>query len=234
MWCERLPRAVIVVTAGFGEGRSAEGAELHRRTLDDYETAKLESAKGPGRIDRDSGGKSTGNLCAMPGKVAAGRLDAINFNDAENVLEVVAVVVVDDEWNKVNEAFTTSKGAAHSLPPAEASRRQSNDQRLAHPRSKGRCVVPARIVIGSLSATSTTKPLIKQDRAMRHLTLPWGHGPSATPLLDETIGVLLCQASIAHYKSSRFVGPCPVTVSGRAQRFLMRKAMTEEVEQKSA
>jgi hypothetical protein len=207
----------------FIEGRST-----------DYETAKLEFAKRPGR-DREGFGRQVDRQpLRMHGKVAAGRLDAINFNDAENVVEVVAVVVFDDEWNKVNEAFTTSKGAAHSLPPAEASRRQSNDQRLAHPRSKGRCVVPARIVIGSLSATSTTKPLIKQDWAMRHLTLPWGHGPSATPLLDETIGVLLCQASIAHYKSSRFVGSCPVTVSGRAQRFLMRKAMTEEVEQKSA
>jgi len=98
----------------------------HAGEIMDYETAKPEFAKWSAEMEKDSGGKSKGNLRAMHGKVAAGRLDAINFNDAEKAVEVVAKVVDDDEWNKVKEgvyrAFTTSKGAPHSRPPAAASR----------------------------------------------------------------------------------------------------------------
>jgi len=47
---------------------------------------------------------------------------------------------------------------------------------------------------------------------------------------DEVIA--FCRASIAHYKAPRhvrFVDSFPMTVTGKAQKFLMRKAMIEEL-----
>ncbi len=44
--------------------------------------------------------------------------------------------------------------------------------------------------------------------------------------------VAFCRASIAHYKVPRyvrFVDAFPMTVTGKAQKFLMRKAMMEEL-----
>jgi fatty-acyl-CoA synthase len=58
--------------------------------------------------------------------------------------------------------------------------------------------------------------------------------------LNDNEVIAFCRASIAHYKSPRyvrFVDSLPVTVSGKAQKFLMRKAMMEELalaEQKTA
>jgi fatty-acyl-CoA synthase len=58
--------------------------------------------------------------------------------------------------------------------------------------------------------------------------------------LNEDEVVAFCRASIAHYKAPRhvrFVDSFPMTVTGKAQKFLMRKAMIEELgvkEQKTA
>ncbi len=50
--------------------------------------------------------------------------------------------------------------------------------------------------------------------------------------LNENEVIACCRASIAHYKAPRyvrFVDSFPMTVSGKAQKFLMRKAMMEEL-----
>jgi fatty-acyl-CoA synthase len=50
--------------------------------------------------------------------------------------------------------------------------------------------------------------------------------------LDENEIIAFCGASIAHYKAPRyvrFVDSFPMTVSGKAQKFLMRKTMMEEL-----
>jgi fatty-acyl-CoA synthase len=50
--------------------------------------------------------------------------------------------------------------------------------------------------------------------------------------LNEAEVVAFCRASIAHYKAPRyvrFVDSFPMTVTGKAQKFLMRKAMIEEL-----
>jgi len=52
--------------------------------------------------------------------------------------------------------------------------------------------------------------------------------------------IAFCRASIAHYKTPRyvrFVDEFPMTVTGKAQKFLMRQAMMQElalVEEKTA
>ena len=50
--------------------------------------------------------------------------------------------------------------------------------------------------------------------------------------LNEDEVIAFCRASIAHYKVPRhvrFVDSFPMTVTGKAQKFLMRKAMIDEL-----
>lgn len=54
-----------------------------------------------------SGGKSLGAVRAMHGRVAAGKLTDIAFDDAQKRILVAAKIVDDDEWRKVEEGVYT-------------------------------------------------------------------------------------------------------------------------------
>jgi hypothetical protein len=69
----------------------------------DYATSKPLFQKWSEDSSRASNGASVGNLRAMHGKVAAGKLTQIDFNDEAKAIDVVAKVVDDNEWNKVLE-----------------------------------------------------------------------------------------------------------------------------------
>jgi hypothetical protein len=60
-------------------------------------------------------GKSLGNVRAMHGAVAAGKIASIRFNDAEKRIEIAAKIIDDDEWRKVEEGVYTgfSQGGAY-------------------------------------------------------------------------------------------------------------------------
>src|SRR5262249_13306754 len=58
-------------------------------------------------IAKSTKGKSLGNLRAMHGPVAAGKVTAITFNDEEKQIEIWAKVVDDAEWAKVLEGVYT-------------------------------------------------------------------------------------------------------------------------------
>jgi hypothetical protein len=60
-------------------------------------------------------GKSFGNIRAMHGAVAAGKIASIRFNDAEKRIEIAAKIIDDDEWRKVEEGVYTgfSQGGAY-------------------------------------------------------------------------------------------------------------------------
>jgi hypothetical protein len=60
-------------------------------------------------------GKSFGNIRAMHGAVAAGKITSILFDDAEKRIEIAAKIVDDDEWRKVEEGVYTgfSQGGAY-------------------------------------------------------------------------------------------------------------------------
>ncbi|MGO9773373.1 MAG: hypothetical protein ACLPSW_28275 [Roseiarcus sp.] len=73
----------------------------------DYASAKPEFKKWSDEMSQATDGKSKGNLRAMHGKIAAGRLDSIHFNDADQAVEIVAKVVDDAEWAKVQEGVYT-------------------------------------------------------------------------------------------------------------------------------
>ncbi len=58
--------------------------------------------------------------------------------------------------------------------------------------------------------------------------------------MNESEVIAFCRASIAHFKTPRyvrFVDAFPMTVTGKAQKFLMRQAMMQElslIEEKTA
>ncbi|WP_205825129.1 hypothetical protein [Methylobacterium terricola] len=81
----------------------------------DYTSTKPYYEKWSGGIHKATDGKSFGNLRAMHGKVAAGKVTALAFNDDARQIEVCAKVVDDAEWAKVLEGVYTgfSQGGAY-------------------------------------------------------------------------------------------------------------------------
>jgi hypothetical protein len=73
----------------------------------DYASSKPEFAKWSSGQRAASGGKSCGNLRAMHGPSAAGLLQDIRFDDAAKSIELVARVVDDDAWRKVEAGVYT-------------------------------------------------------------------------------------------------------------------------------
>jgi uncharacterized protein (DUF1330 family) len=58
-------------------------------------------------VQKASGGKSLGNVRSMHGKVAAGKLVSIEFDDDAKAIDVDAKIVDDNEWNNVFEGIHT-------------------------------------------------------------------------------------------------------------------------------
>ena len=73
----------------------------------DYASTKPLYEKWSSDIAATSGGKSYGNLRAMHGQVAAGKVTEIGFNDEARQIEICAKVVDDAEWAKVMEGVYT-------------------------------------------------------------------------------------------------------------------------------
>lgn len=88
-------------------GRIAEEAPDKSGELMDYASSKPYFERWSAEVAADTDGKSLGNVRAMHGKVAAGKLTAIDFNDAEKAVDVCAKVVDDAEWAKVLEGVYT-------------------------------------------------------------------------------------------------------------------------------
>jgi hypothetical protein len=81
----------------------------------DYASTKPRYERWSDEIAQSTGGKSLGNLRAMHGPVAAGKVTAITFNDDEKQIEICAKVVDASEWIKVTEGVYTgfSQGGAY-------------------------------------------------------------------------------------------------------------------------
>jgi len=92
-------------------------AELPDRSgeICDYATTKPYYEQWSADFAKASGGKSLGNLRAMHGKVAAGKISAIAFNDDEKRIEIAARIIDDEEWRKIEEGVYTgfSQGGAY-------------------------------------------------------------------------------------------------------------------------
>ncbi len=73
----------------------------------DYSSTKPLYEKWSAEIARSTKGKSRGNLRAMHGAVAAGKITKLAFNDDAKQIEICAKVVDDAEWRKVEEGVYT-------------------------------------------------------------------------------------------------------------------------------
>src|SRR5271170_5245079 len=73
----------------------------------DYESAKPAFEKWSNDIFEASGGKSLGNVRAMHGSVAAGKLTDLKFDDDAKRIDGVAKIIDDAEWKKVVEGVYT-------------------------------------------------------------------------------------------------------------------------------
>lgn len=78
----------------------AEEEDRARETFD-YESSKPYFEQWSSDVAKASGGKSLGNVRAMHGNIAAGRLTELGFNDAEKAITIEVDVVDDGEWKKV-------------------------------------------------------------------------------------------------------------------------------------
>ncbi len=92
-------------------------AELPDRAgeICDYASTKPLYEQWSADCAKASGGKSLGNVRAMHGKVAAGKISSIAFNDHERRIEIAAKIVDEDEWRKIEEGVYTgfSQGGAY-------------------------------------------------------------------------------------------------------------------------
>ena len=73
----------------------------------DYAGTKPLFEEWSGAISKATDGKSVGNVRAMHGKVAAGKLTDIAYDDANLAINVCAKIVDDNEWKKVEEGVYT-------------------------------------------------------------------------------------------------------------------------------
>lgn len=81
-------------------GRAVQEVLDRSGEIFDYETSKPNFAKWSEDAAKATDGKSVGNVRAMHGKVAAGKLTEITFNDAEKAIDVCAEVVDPVEREK--------------------------------------------------------------------------------------------------------------------------------------
>lgn len=81
----------------------------------DYASTKPHYLKWSEDFSKASGGRSLGNLRAMHGKSAAGKIVDIQFDDAAKTIEITAKIVDEAEWRKVEEGVYTgfSQGGAY-------------------------------------------------------------------------------------------------------------------------
>jgi hypothetical protein len=73
----------------------------------DYESTKPYYEAWSQAMNEASGGKSLGAIRAMHGRVAAGKITDIAFDDAGKRIMIAAKIVDDDEWRKVQEGVYT-------------------------------------------------------------------------------------------------------------------------------
>ncbi|MHB8885819.1 MAG: hypothetical protein ACYC5H_12230 [Methylovirgula sp.] len=105
---DQRQRLVYGIATAESEDRSGE--------ICDYASTKPLYEQWSQEIAQSTGGKSRGNLRAMHGAVAAGKIIALAFNDEARQIEICAKVIDDAEWRKVEEGVYTgfSQGGTYA------------------------------------------------------------------------------------------------------------------------
>lgn len=73
----------------------------------DYKSSKKHFVAWSKTIQKATGGKSLGNVRAMHGSVAAGKLEGISFDDKTRSIQLTARIIDDGEWEKVEQGVYT-------------------------------------------------------------------------------------------------------------------------------
>lgn len=111
-----LPLTKVDVKERVVYGVAAVEEPDRSREIFDYESSKPLFQAWSASFEKVTDGKSLGNVRAMHGKVAAGKLDEITFDDVNKTISVAAKIVDDNEWKKVEEGVYTgfSIGGAYA------------------------------------------------------------------------------------------------------------------------
>jgi hypothetical protein len=102
-----IPITKVDVEKRLVYGTVAEEIPDKAGEIMDYASARPEFETWSAEIAKASDGKSLGNLRAMHGQVAAGKLESLAFDDEAKKIECCGKVVDDAEWNKVLEGVYT-------------------------------------------------------------------------------------------------------------------------------
>ena len=102
-----VPLTKVDVEKRLVYGTIAEEIPDKANEIMDYQSARPEFEAWSAEIAKASDGRSVGNLRAMHGNVAAGKLETIAFDDAGKRIECCGKVVDDAEWAKVLEGVYT-------------------------------------------------------------------------------------------------------------------------------
>lgn len=110
---------ITKVDAVKGEiwGRAAQETLDKSGEIMDYELSKPNFQKWSDSVFADSGGKSLGNVRAMHGTKAVGKVVALNMNDTDKAVDVCVKIVDKDELEKAIEGVYTgfSVGGKYGL-----------------------------------------------------------------------------------------------------------------------
>jgi hypothetical protein len=88
-------------------GRAVQEVPDRAGEIFDYASSRPHFEEWSKSFADDTDGKSLGNLRAMHGKVAAGKLTRLDFNDTDKAIDISAKIVDDNEWVKVQEGVYT-------------------------------------------------------------------------------------------------------------------------------
>ena len=102
-----VPLTKVDVEKRLVYGTIAEEIADKANEIMDYASARPEFEAWSAEIKKASDGRSAGNLRAMHGHIAAGKLETIGFDDDAKRIECCGKVVDDAEWAKVLEGVYT-------------------------------------------------------------------------------------------------------------------------------
>jgi hypothetical protein len=102
-----IPITKVDVEKRLVYGTVAEEIPDRADEIMDYKSARPEFEAWSAEIAKASDGRSLGNLRAMHGQVAAGKLERLAFDDDAKRIECCGKVVDDIEWKKVLEGVYT-------------------------------------------------------------------------------------------------------------------------------
>lgn len=102
-----LPLTKVDVEKREVWGRATQEVADKAGEIFDYASSKPHFESWSAEFEKATDGKSLGNVRAMHGKVAAGKVINIAYNDTEKAIDIGTKIVDDDEWNKVTEGVYT-------------------------------------------------------------------------------------------------------------------------------